>query len=48
MKIQDRPIIIDNRNIREDVPEINEYFEKAKEETENIPKVNNIIVETFA
>jgi len=45
MKIQDRPIIIDNRNIREDVPEINEYFEKAKEETENIPKVNNIVVD---
>ena len=45
MKVIDRPIISDNRNIRNDVPEIDEYFKRAKEETENIPKVNNVVVD---
>jgi len=45
MKKNDRPIVVDNRNIREDVPEINEYFEKAKQETDNIPKINNIVID---
>ncbi len=40
-----RPIITDNKKLREDVPEVNEYFERAKEEVDNIPKENNIVVD---
>lgn len=39
------PIMIENENLRENVPDIDKYFKSAKKECNNIPKVNNVIVD---
>lgn len=39
------PIITDNRNFRQEIPEIGKYFDEVKKEVDVFPKENNIIVD---
>ena len=38
------PVIVDNRSDRDEIPEINQYFEAIQKETEKFPKVDGVIV----
>jgi len=40
----EKPIIVDNRNFRRDIPGIDEYFDAVERELVGLPKVNGIVV----
>ena len=40
----DKPILVNNKNIRRDYPIISKYFNLSRSENQSIPKKNNIII----